>query len=67
MLNDVLSAGKAFFDPGAHTELRGQLNRSRRTSLLSGNVVTNARSDISGVSPENRQSFLVDRASRHQC
>ncbi len=50
MLNDVLSAGKAFFDPGAHTELRGQLNRSRRTSLLSGNVVTNARSDISGVS-----------------
>ena len=50
MLNDVLSARKSLFDSGTHTELRGQLNRSRRVVLLSGNVVQNSRSDISGVS-----------------
>ncbi len=50
MLNDVLSARKHLFEPGTHTELRGQLNRSRRVVLLSGNVVQNSRSDISGVS-----------------
>ena len=50
MLNDVLSARKSLFDSGAHTELRGQLNRSRRVVLLGGNVVQNSRSDISGIS-----------------
>ncbi len=50
MLNDILSARKSLFDSGTHTELRGQLNRSRRVVLLSGNVVQNSRSDISGVS-----------------
>ena len=50
MLNDVLSSRKGLFGPGTHTELRGQLNRSRRVVLLSGNVVNNSRSDISGVS-----------------
>ncbi len=50
MLNDVLSSQKDRFDPGTHTELRGQLNRSRRVVLLGGNVVQNSRSDISGVS-----------------
>ena len=50
MLNDILSCRKSEFESGSHTELRGQLNRSRRVTLLSGNVVGNARSDISGVS-----------------
>ncbi len=50
MLNDVLSSRKNLFSTGTHTELRGQLNRSRRVGLLSGNVIQNSRSDISGVS-----------------
>ena len=50
MLDDILSVQKSAFDSGSHTELRGQLNRSRRVTLLSGNVVGNARSDVSGVS-----------------
>ena len=50
MLNDIISVRKGEFDSGNHTELRGQLNRSRRVTLLSGNVVGNARSDISGIS-----------------
>ena len=50
MLNDILTARKSLFASGAHTELRGQLNRTRRAVLLAGNVVQNSRSDISGVS-----------------
>ncbi len=50
MLQDILSGRSAQFDSGAHTELRGQLNRQRRVVLLSGSIVTNSRSDISGVS-----------------
>ena len=50
MLQDILSAKKSLFAAGSHTELRGQLNRDRRVTLLSGSVVKNTRSDISGVS-----------------
>ena len=50
MLKDVFNAGSFSFEPAAHTEVRGQLNRSRRVTLLSGNIIGNARSDVSGVS-----------------
>ena len=50
MLNDVLSRLKRQLDPSVHTELRAQLNRNRRVTLLSGSVVGNARTDLSGVS-----------------
>ena len=50
MLQDILSEQKKLFLPGTHTELRGQLSRNRRVILLSGNLVGNARSDVSGVS-----------------
>ena len=50
MLNDILSPQKKHFDANAHTELRGQLNRRRQVALLSGSVIANLRSDISGVS-----------------
>ena len=50
MLQDLLNEQKALFTPGVHTELRGQNNRNRRVILLSGDVVANVRSDVSGVS-----------------
>ena len=50
MLNDVISAKKALFAPGAHTELRMQKNRERRVTLLAGDVVQNIRADTEGVS-----------------
>ena len=50
MLTDILTAQKVFFPADAHTELRGQLNRTRRVVLLSGNLVQNSRTDVSGVS-----------------
>ena len=50
MLQDVLTARRALFATGAHTELRGQNSRNRRTVLLNGDVVGNVRSDVSGIS-----------------
>ena len=50
MLQDILTARKALFADGAHTELRGQNSRNRRTVLLNGDVVGNVRSDVSGIS-----------------
>ena len=50
MLRDLLKEQKRLFAPGTHTELRGQNNRTRRAVLLSGDVLANVRSDVSGVS-----------------
>ncbi|MBQ9289349.1 MAG: TldD/PmbA family protein [Clostridia bacterium] len=50
MLQELFSGLKATFSASAQTELRGQLNRSRRVSMLAGNIVSNSRTDISGVS-----------------
>ena len=50
MLQDILTTKKGLFSAGAHTELRGQNNRNRRTVLLNGDVIGNVRSDVSGVS-----------------
>ena len=41
---------KVLFVPNAHTELRGQLSRSRGATLVSGNLTGNSRQDISGIS-----------------
>ena len=50
MLQDILTDKKALFADGAHTELRGQNNRTRRAVLLNGALMGNVRSDVSGVS-----------------
>ena len=50
MMQDLLYEQKSLFAPGVHTELRGQKNRNRRVVLLSGDVLANVRSDVSGVS-----------------
>ena len=50
MLKDILTPKKALFLPDAHTELRGQLSRSRGATIVSGNLTGNARQDISGIS-----------------
>ena len=50
MLQDILTARKALFATGAHTELRGQNSRKRGVVLLNGDVIGNTRSDVSGIS-----------------
>ena len=48
MLTDLLSARKADFKD--HTELRAQVNTSKRVTLLAGNMVANTQSSAGGVS-----------------
>jgi TldD protein len=50
LLKDILTPKKVLFLPDAHTELRGQISRSRAATLVSGNLVGNSRQDISGIS-----------------
>ena len=50
MLQDIVTAKKELFLPGAHTELRAQHSRARRVTLVAGNLMGNTRTDISGVS-----------------
>ena len=50
MLQDYLSGQKTLFETGVHTELRGQNSRTRRAVLLNGDILSNVRSDVSGVS-----------------
>lgn len=49
MLKDVITAQKGLFIPGAHTELRSQINRTRRVTSVKGNLMSNARTEESGV------------------
>ena len=48
MLTDLLSAHKAGFKD--HTELRAQVNTTKRVTLLAGNMVANTQSSAGGVS-----------------
>lgn len=50
MLEDFISSKKSLFAAGVHTELRVQENRQRRVSLVQGNLTSNVRSEISGIS-----------------
>lgn len=50
MLYDNVSVYKNGFDPNAHTELRLHRNTRRAVGLLSGNLVSNSRTENSGVS-----------------
>lgn len=50
MIKDILSGYKAALPAGVHTELRAQHNRQRAVAMYSGNLVSNAREDSSGVS-----------------
>ncbi len=50
LLKDILTPKKMIFAPNAHTELRGQVSRSRGATLISGNLIGNSRQDISGIS-----------------
>ena len=60
MLQEIMAGQKAAFSASAHTELRGQLNRSRRVSMLAGSIVSNSRTDVSGVSARNDADLEED-------
>lgn len=49
MLRDIITNQKKLFVPGAHTELRSEMIRTRKVSSVSGNIIGNARSEGAGV------------------
>lgn len=49
MLEDLIQSKTAFFADGAFSVLRGQENRSRRVTLVNGNMTTNSRKETKGV------------------
>ena len=63
MINDILTANKIYFAAGASTELRAQVNRSRRVGMISGNLTANSRTDVSGVSARVSKNALYGFAS----
>jgi TldD protein len=67
MLEDFISAKKELFEPGAHTELRAQKNRDRRVVLLSGDIVSNTRSESSGVSARVYRGGRYGFSSMAEC
>ena len=48
MIHDKISHLKSLLNE--HTELRAQVNTNRSVSILNGNIISNLRSDVSGVS-----------------
>ncbi len=63
MIKDILSGYKSSMPDGVHTELRAQMNRNRAVVLMSGNIVTNQREDISGVSARSYKNGVYGFAS----
>ncbi len=49
MLENILLGQKSLFENGVQTVLRGQENRYRRIVIQNGNLVTNERSEESGI------------------
>ena len=50
MLKDIVSSQKKLFIPGAHTELRSEIIRTRRVSSVMGSLVSNVRTEEMGIS-----------------
>ncbi len=63
MIEDVLRGSTSLFADGAQTVLRGQENRSRRVTILKGNLVANARSESRGVNARVFQNGVYGFAS----
>ncbi|MBP7177133.1 MAG: TldD/PmbA family protein [Thermoclostridium sp.] len=61
MLKDLVTYHKGLFRE--HTELRAQVNTRRAVTLLGGNLVSNSRSDDSGVSARVYKSGVYGFAS----
>ena len=63
MLEDILSGKKGLFETGVQTVLRGQENRNRMVVILNGNLVTNSRSENSGISARVYKNGIYGFAS----
>jgi len=67
MLEDHISTKKSLFASGVHTELRAQKSRSRRVSLVQGNLTGNARTESQGTSARVYQNGVYGFSSIAEC
>lgn len=63
MIQDILSKWKSSLPAGVHTELRAQVNSTRAAMLMTGNLIRNDRTDISGVSARTYKNGVYGFAS----
>lgn len=64
MLKDVITNQKKLFIPGAHTELRSEIIRTRRVSSVMGNIMGNARSQEMGLCARVYKNGIYGFSSR---
>ena len=67
MLIDIVTPARAQMTPGVHTELRTQLNRSCRVTMVGGNLVANAKSETSGVCARVYRGGVYGFSSMAEC
>ena len=67
MLENHVSDKKSLFPTGAHTELREQKSRSRRVSLVQGNLTGNERAESCGISARVYQNGVYGFSSMAEC
>lgn len=67
MLQDIITPSRRLLPADAHTELRAQLNRSCRVTLLSGNLTANAKTETSGVSARVYKNGVYGFSSMAEC
>ncbi len=67
MLTDIYSDLSSNFEPGSHTELRIQTNKTRRACLLGGYLTTNSRAEASGISARVYKNGFYGFSSSASC
>ncbi len=67
MLQDIITPARSLLPGDAHAELRAQMNRSCRVTLLSGNLTANAKSETSGVSARVYRRGVYGFSSMAEC
>jgi len=67
MLIDIVTPARAQMTAGVHTELRTQLNRSCRVTMVGGNLVANAKSETSGVCARVYRGGVYGFSSMAEC
>ncbi len=67
MLTDILSKSRHLLPTDAHAEVRVQKNRNCRVTLLQGNLTSNAKSEVSGVSARVYKNGVYGFSSMAEC
>ena len=67
MLHDIVTPARPLMPGGVHTELRTQLNRSCRVTMVGGNLVANTKSETSGVCARVYRGGVYGFSSMAEC